>query len=84
MNMTQINPITPLGKNILIVEDEYITSFELETKIQSWGYSVVGIATSGFEAIKMSEELHPDMIIMDIQLNGVENGIDVTKKFKTK
>nr|WP_319373811.1 response regulator [uncultured Methanobacterium sp.] len=71
-----------MEKKILIVEDECITSFELETKIQNWGYSIVGIATAGSEAFEMTIELQPDLIIMDIRLNGVEDGVDVMEKIQ--
>lgn len=71
-----------MGKKILIVEDECITSFELEAKIENWGYSVVGIAISGLEALKLVEELDPDLIIMDIKLDGIENGVDVMEKIQ--
>ena len=71
-----------MGKKILIVEDESITSFELEMKVQRWGYSVVGISTSGDEAFKMAVELKPDLIIMDIMLNGVEDGVELMERIQ--
>lgn len=71
-------------KKVLIVEDEGITSFELETKIENWGYSVVGTAISGVQAYKMVEEFKPDLIIMDIQLTGVEDGVEVIENIQSK
>ncbi len=73
-----------MGKKILIVEDEGITSFELETKIENWGYSVIGIAISGAEAFDMAMELKPDLIIMDIRLNGIEDGVEVIEKIRSR
>ena len=34
-------------EKILVVEDEGITSFELKTKLENWGYSVVGVNING-------------------------------------
>jgi len=71
-------------KKILIVEDESITSFELEMKAQRWGYSVVGIAISGEEAFKMAIELKPDLIIMDIMINGMEDGVELIERIQSE
>jgi DNA-binding NarL/FixJ family response regulator len=70
--------------NILIVDDhailrdglKNILSFEEDMK-------VVGEAISGEEALKLAEELAPDVIIMDINLPGI-NGVETTSLIKTK
>ena len=66
-------------KKILIVEDEGITSFELKTKIESWGYSVVGIASRSEDILKMIQYLEPDLITMDITIRGEMDGIEVVE-----
>jgi CheY-like chemotaxis protein len=67
-------------KRIMLVEDEEITSFDLETSLKEMGYEVVGIATSGVDAISMATEHMPDLIIMDIILKGDMDGIEAATK----
>ena len=44
---------------------------------------VVGEASSGSEAVELAEELHPDIVIMDISMPG-QNGIESTREIATK
>ncbi|MGD2245734.1 MAG: PAS domain S-box protein [Candidatus Aminicenantes bacterium] len=62
-------------KKILIVEDERIVAEDIKMKLELSGYSVAGIVSSGKEAIKKSEKLGPDLVLMDIVLEGKMNGI---------
>ncbi|MBI5459698.1 response regulator [Methanobacterium sp.] len=64
---------------ILVVEDEALTGMELQKKLVLWGYEVVGIVSSGEDAVKKALELEPDLILMDILLKGCMNGIDAAK-----
>jgi|GEM_PF-6953116 len=50
---------------ILVVEDEALTGMELEKKLVQWGYDVVGIVSSGEDAVEKALELEPDLILMD-------------------
>lgn len=59
---------------ILIVEDSETVSRQIENTIISLGYESVGIAKSGEVAIEMAKKLLPDIIIMDIWLQGELNG----------
>lgn len=70
-------------KKILLVEDEYIIYFSLRNILQRRGYAVCDIITTGEEAIISAEKEKPDIIIMDINLNGKMNGIEAGIKIKT-
>lgn len=74
-----------MTKKILVVEDEALTSMEIEICLQEWGYSSV-TAFSGEEAIKTALMEEPDLILMDIILGGKINGImaaeEITKQIK--
>ncbi len=61
--------------NILIVEDERIVATDLRQRLVSVGYTVVGIASTGEDAIRMTEETSPDLVLMDITLRGEMDGI---------
>jgi two-component system, response regulator PdtaR len=67
-------------KSILIAEDDIIVAMDLQQILKSWDY-IVKIISSGEEAVKESFENKPDLILMDINLKGM-NGIDAAKKIK--
>lgn len=60
---------------ILIVEDETIVAADLENKLKQMGYEVAGITSQGLEAVEMAQRLDPQLILMDIQLEGLLDGI---------
>jgi response regulator NasT len=53
---------------ILICEDEGLTVLRLQKELDSLGYTVVGEAKDGLEAVKLAKELCPDVILMDIKM----------------
>ncbi|MDZ7962977.1 MAG: ATP-binding protein [Aulosira sp. DedQUE10] len=65
---------------ILIVEDEVLIARELETNLMRLGYTIVGIAVDGAEAIAKVAELQPDLILMDIVLSGDIDGIEAVEQ----
>jgi CheY-like chemotaxis protein len=64
------------GKQILVVEDEIITAMDLQTRLKNMGYNVPVVVSSGEEAIKKVKENNPDLVLMDINLNGEMDGIE--------
>ena len=60
---------------ILITEDEGIVALDLQTTLEGMGYSVVGVASSGEEAIEKAAETQPDLVLMDIMLAGDMDGV---------
>ncbi|MDO9576261.1 MAG: response regulator [Candidatus Cloacimonadales bacterium] len=64
-------------RSILIVEDEIIIAKDLERILLNEGYNVLGIISSGEEAIKQAIELQPDLVLLDITLSDNISGIDV-------
>lgn len=72
----------PIGKRVFIVEDEMIQAVILEKTIEKFGFEIVGRAKSGEKAIRMIEELRPDIITMDIQLEDTIDGINVADKIQ--
>ncbi|MDB9375945.1 hybrid sensor histidine kinase/response regulator [Nodularia sphaerocarpa] len=61
---------------IVIVEDEAIVAKDLRNRLEKFGYIVSGVASSGQEAINKSLEFCPDLVLMDIRLKGVMDGIE--------
>lgn len=65
---------------VLLVDDHPLYRDGMRGLLESVeGMEVVGEATSGEEAIELSESLQPDVILMDIQMPGM-NGIDATRR----
>ena len=61
---------------ILIVEDESIVAWELQSRLQNLGYSVPAVAFSGEDALSKVESVQPDLVLMDIVLEGEMDGIE--------
>ncbi|MDY7001017.1 MAG: response regulator, partial [Thermodesulfobacteriota bacterium] len=61
---------------IMVVDDEVVITDELEEMLDSHGYQVVGTAKSGALAVDLAEELHPDLVLMDIVMPGKMDGIE--------
>jgi len=60
---------------ILIVEDDKVTATLIEATLKKIGYTVTAVVPSGEEAIHAIIENHPDLILMDINLQGEKDGI---------
>jgi CheY-like chemotaxis protein len=60
---------------VLIVEDELVVAREIERTLVSFGYGVVDVVPSGVMAIGVVDQMHPDLVLMDIHLRGGMDGI---------
>jgi PAS domain S-box-containing protein len=69
---------------ILIVEDSFIVAYHLKATLQSEGYSVIGNEESGENALAFLETQKPDLVLMDIMLNGELDGIETARIIKMK
>lgn len=64
---------------ILIVEDESIVALDMENRLASLGYRIVGIASTGARAMELAAAQGPDLVLMDIKLKGDLDGIDTAE-----
>ena len=71
---------TSTGVQILIVEDEIIVARDIEDKLQKLGYHVPDIASSGEEAIEKASDIRPDLVLMDITLEGDMDGVEAAEQ----
>jgi DNA-binding LytR/AlgR family response regulator len=67
---------------IYIVEDDYVVAKNLSLLLEKLGYKVQGIAETGEEGLLQIKKEKPDLVILDIDLAGALNGIEVGKKLK--
>lgn len=69
-------------KRILIAEDEFVVANDIKQSLESMGYRVDGIVTSGEKAIMKAESKKPNLVLMDIILRGEMDGIDAAKQIR--
>jgi len=70
---------------VLIVEDDFLVSSDMEAELTDAGFVVVGIATSAKEAIELAAAEEPHLVIMDIRLEGPSDGVEAAIEiFKSK
>lgn len=67
-------------KKIMVVEDERIVAHNLARQLTDLGYDVVATVYSGEEAVDKLQEVHPDLVLMDIVLAGKMDGIQAAEK----
>ena len=57
---------------IIVVDDSPFTSKQLKDVVEENGYEVIGYAKNGEEGIAMYDQLHPDIVILDIIMPGID------------
>lgn len=68
---------------LLVVEDELVVAEDLRMTLSGLGYNVPGVAGDSDEAIALAGEIRPDIILMDIVLEGSElDGISTAEKIR--
>ena len=55
-------------KKILVVDDEPVIQIDLSQQLTDLGYTVVGHASDGFDAVERCQEHYPDIVLMDIKM----------------
>ena len=75
--MAELAAIAP---RILIVEDEGMIADHLAAVLGKAGYEVAGIAASSQEVFAIIKERPPDLILMDIHIDGPMDGIETAEK----
>jgi two-component system response regulator LytT len=70
--------------NILVVEDESIVAKDIQVCLKRLGYDVVGVVSSGEDAVEKARELDPDLVMMDIMLKGEMSGIDAANEIRRR
>jgi AmiR/NasT family two-component response regulator len=69
---------------VLIVEDERIVAKDIQTTLFKQGYEVVGIASSGEQALELMEAARPDIVLMDVMLDGDLDGIETATRINIR
>jgi len=73
-----------MNLKILIVEDQFIEANSLRISLHKAGYIVCSIASSVEEAINIKNAEKPNLVLLDIRLQGRLNGIDLAKMLRSE
>ena len=68
-------------RRALIVEDEALIAFDLEATMSALGFDVCDLAPSGERARSLAMSDQPDIVLMDVCLDGCREGIEVARCF---
>jgi len=68
---------------VLIAEDDFLVGQAIRQAVQEIGYAVVAEISSGEIAVEKTCELHPDVVLMDIQMPGLD-GLQATEVIQTR
>ena len=66
-------------EKILIVEDEKEIAHLIQMSLRRSGYTVTALAESGEDALQAADEILPDLVLMDIELAGVLDGVETAE-----
>jgi PAS domain S-box-containing protein len=82
MPHTLYDPATGGRAKVLIVENEAIIALRIQEMVEQLGHTVLGVAASGEEAIELGSNSIPDIVLMDIRLDGEMDGIETAAKIR--
>lgn len=71
-------------QKILIIEEEVIIAVNIQNELEKKGYDVCDIGISANEAVSLTEKHNPDLILIDIILDGEKDGITPVEEIKKK
>lgn len=66
--------------DILIVEDEGLVALDMQASLERLGYRVVAIADTAADAVRLTREQRPALVLMDIRIQGAVDGIDAARE----
>ena len=75
---------TPSKAKILIVEDEFLLALQTEQLLLESGFTVAGMAADAPTAVRLAGETRPDLVLMDIRLNGPRDGVDAAVEIRDR
>jgi two-component system cell cycle sensor histidine kinase/response regulator CckA len=69
---------------VLIVEDAGLIADRLRRRLQALGYQITAVVSSGTEAVQAAVQMHPDVVLMDIELSGEMDGVEAATQIHAR
>lgn len=81
---TDARPVQPArhSPRVLIVEDELLVAWHLETLAREQQFEVCGLVPDGDGAIEQAADLDVDLVLMDVRLAGRMDGIEAARRIR--
>jgi CheY-like chemotaxis protein len=76
----EVREVVMAKARIMLIEDESIIAMDIHNCLEKLGYEIPALASSGEEAVKIAIEIKPDLILMDIILEGKMDGVEAAEK----
>src|SRR6476469_9242804 len=64
------------SRRALIVDDEFLIAFDLESSMRELGFDVCTVASNEGDAIELAKSNLPDVVVMDVYIGGTRTGIE--------
>lgn len=78
------HPSPSRAPRILVVEDEQIVADDIRETLEFLGYEVAAVVTTGEDSIAHLEGGKPDLVLMDIRLAGVLDGVEASEEIQSR
>lgn len=69
-------------KRIIVVEDDHILALVQTKFIERMGFEVIASVTNGRDAIEAVKELKPDIVVMDVRIDGDMDGVETMQEIQ--
>jgi PAS domain S-box-containing protein len=70
--------------SLVLVENEFVLAEDVPSRLRAAGFDIIGTPATGRDAIAQARELHPDVVLMDPELKGKMDGIEVAQQIKER
>lgn len=72
------------GLRVLVVEDNAVVASDIAVQVENSGNHVCGTAATGAGAIRLGEQLRPDLILMDVNLADGIDGVEAARHIRSR
>ncbi len=69
---------------ILVVEDDRVVAMDIQHQLTRIGHTVVGVTPLGEDVVRLALESRPDLVLMDIRLEGALDGVDAAQQIRDR
>jgi len=84
MGLNELINIENMGSvdfmDILVVEDKAKTISDIKNILSDLGHEIIGVASTGEDAIKKAGNLNPDLILINLKLKSEMSGVEAAEK----